>query len=1137
MQRSRRLVATIPLFVLVATVGARAQEGATVDLPRLPSVSPDGSTIAFSWHGDLWKAATSGGQATRLTATDADEWRTSWSADGRTIAFGSDQFGSDDLFVMDINGGAIRQVSFDDASLSLSGFGRRPGGEEALFFDASREGDFFRGSRPYWLPLEGGIASRVHDAFGTTPQPSPDGSAVLYERGGNSWGRRHYRGPGQRDIWLFRPADGTHQRLTDWAGNDGWASFIDADEIAFLSDRELDTVNLYRATLAPNGTLADVRQLTAFDGRDIRDLSVSADGSTAVFVNWDTMYAIDLCDPKAQARAITVTAAEPDSEDIRTLPLVSKASESALSPDGKTMAIVAEGEVFVRPLDNALPARRVTDSIVAEGDLAWSIDGSALYFTTVRDNREEIWKAEVTTTRGDVKKSLEEASKPTEEPAPEAAVEPEEPEAQKDEESGESKDGPKDEPEDEAKEEGKEKDKDKEGKKEVKPKPGDRWQQALTFSLSPVVQREEHARDASPSPDGKTLAFRLGRGTLVLRTLESGEDRTLVSGWSKGLEWQWSADGSYVIYVTEDRDNNSDIWLVRADGSQPAVNVSRHPDNDSNPSLSADGKLLAYLSERSDEQVDAYIVFLDRSLESLPEHELKEYFKRTTDAAKKRKAGEAVTPNGDAFSKGWSLDDAYRRARRITSTPGNERGMAIVPSGEFVVYMAADGSGLTKAKWDGSEPKKIAGALPRGSMHADGNTIVGVLGGKAVSVSMGGEVKTVELPESIRFDAEALARAKWDEFIRVFSEGFYDEHFKGTDWPALAAAYGELAARSRTPEEFDIQANRLLGELNASHTGVRSPSGPRSSKARPGALGVQGSFSTGGYAISRVLDRGPASAAQPALVADDRITAVAGMPADGSRSMELLLADAVGKETIVDVTRRLEDGREIAFRSIAIPVTPGSIRRLLHDEQLDQARARVEELSNGRLGYIAIESMSIPALEEFERDLYAAAAGKEGLIIDVRNNGGGHTADFLLASIMAQPHARTRTRGQPEDDATGYPQDRLYIQRYTLPMNMLCNEKSFSNAEITAHAFRTLARGTLVGEQTYGAVISTGGASLTDGTTVQIPGRGWYLPDGRDMENNGAMPHLRVPQTPQAESAGRDEQLDAAVKDLMSRLP
>ena len=180
--------------------------------------------------------------------------------------------------------------------------------------------------------------------------------------------------------------------------------------------------------------------------------------------------------------------------------------------------------------------------------------------------------------------------------------------------------------------------------------------------------------------------------------------------------------------------------------------------------------------------------------------------------------------------------------------------------------------------------------------------------------------------------------------------------------------------------------------------------------------------------------------------------------------------------------------------------------------------------------------MDQASLDRFERDLYAAAAGREGLLVDVRNNGGGSTADRLLASIDVRPHAVAVPR-EGDRGRASYPQDRLFIQRYTLPMAMLCNEKSFSNAEIISHAFRTLGRGPLVGQQTAGGVISTGSESLVDGTTVRMPFRGWYLPDGRDMEENGAMPDLVVVQTPEDESAGRDRQLERAVEALLGRLP
>ena len=138
---------------------------------------------------------------------------------------------------------------------------------------------------------------------------------------------------------------------------------------------------------------------------------------------------------------------------------------------------------------------------------------------------------------------------------------------------------------------------------------------------------------------------------------------------------------------------------------------------------------------------------------------------------------------------------------------------------------------------------------------------------------------------------------------------------------------------------------------------------------------------------------------------------------------------------------------------------------------------------------------------------------------------------------MTQRHAYTVPRGADPTLTNSYPVDRLFIPRYNLPMNALCNENSFSNAEIFSHAFKTLGRGTLVGNTSAGGVISTGGTSLLDGTRIRLPFRGWYLPDGTDMENHGAVPDLLVPQTPADESAGMDAQLQSAVTDLLKRLP
>jgi tricorn protease len=249
-----------------------------------------------------------------------------------------------------------------------------------------------------------------------------------------------------------------------------------------------------------------------------------------------------------------------------------------------------------------------------------------------------------------------------------------------------------------------------------------------------------------------------------------------------------------------------------------------------------------------------------------------------------------------------------------------------------------------------------------------------------------------------------------------------------------------------------------------------------------------------------------------------------------------------GQETLIEVRRAgppaTATAPPAATRHLLItPISSGADTILRYRDEVERNRLLVEKLSGGKLGYLHIRSMDMASVRDYERDLFAAADGKLGLIIDVRDNGGGSTNDILLASLTAPRHAYTASRGVdlkavPKD---AYPRDRRLIYAYNREISVLCNQHSYSNAEIFSHAIKTIGRGKLVGAPTFGAVISTGAYSLIDGTNMRTPFRGWYLPDGKDMENNGAVPDLAVPQTPEDEVAGKDAQLEAAVKELLTR--
>ena len=1158
-----------------------------VDLPRFPSISPDGKHIVFSWRGDLWKVSSGGGQAARLTSHPRDDLQSAWTRDGTRLAFVSKRTGYANIHLMNADGTDLRQVTDIDRPCRLAAFGVDEDQREIITFSAYLEGDVHRAHRPYLVYPAGGPITRLHDAFGAHPVVSPDGTRVVFTRGNSRWSRRHYRGPAARDVWLHHRADGSFTPLTEWAGNDGQAKWAGANALLFLSDRELDCVNLYRMDV--NEGVGSAERLTAFCQDDVQHFDVSADGTTAVLAVWDTLYTLALDEPDAPPAPLIVSAGEDEADRFELKAIDREVGEAALSPDGQVMAFVAYGELYVRNLEEKSPTVRVTHSTAREKHIAWSPDGLRLYFVSDRDGTESIYTTAVALTREEVKDEFEQALNPPEETpdeeqgdsesekadeklkdeAKESAVE--EPAAKPDPITEPSpKDNAGDDEEESDDKDQEEDDEEEELPKELNPK---RWHDAIKFTIAPVVATASNDRQPSPSPDGRSLAFRRGRGDLMVRDLETGVERPLATGWDTGLHWQWSPDSRHIAYAQSNLNYNTDIWIVPADGSAPAVNITRHPDNDLNPRWSADGRILSFVSERVNEEYDVWMVYLDKNLEVLTPKELEEYYEDAVEAAKKRKPLKIENPKQQAEDEEnqdteddekdsknevedkeekredeeeadeeeepleLDLEDAYLRLRRVTTLSGSEGNNALTPGGDRYIFTATVGEhGLFSVKWDGTERKRLADAADVQQVSLTGDKVIFVAKGRVGTVPPAGDkVEYVDLTDKIRIDLEEQSSQKFLEAARALGEVFYHPTMKGLDWPALTEKYHALARRARTADEFNHVANRFVGELNASHLGVYASS-PKSPHAQAqGKLGTRHRRVQGGYEVTEVIPESPAAKGKMALEVGDVITAIELELFDPTDTVESRLRGRVDRETLVTIRRSLnEESRELNV--LLTPISWGREVDLAYKAWRQRNARLAEEWSAGRIGYIHIQSMGQGSLDVFERDLYAAAGDKEGLIIDVRDNGGGWTTDRLLASIMVREHAYTLPRGGDRSHTGGYPQGRLFIQRYTLPINMLCNENSFSNAEIISHAFKTLERGTLVGQQTHGAVISTSGMSLIDGTHVRLPLRGWFLPDGTDMENHGAVPDLIIPQTPQAESRHDDEQLRAAVEDLLKRL-
>lgn len=1243
------------------TVGAAASRpaamaaaaGTTVAMPQFPSISPDGSMIVFAWAGDLWAMDAGGGTAKRLTSHPADEARSAFSPDGSLLAFESDRHGARNIYVMPISreasgmivAGAVRRVTMSDRPQALGGFS--DDGKEILF-TSSHEPAIFRAPRMLAAPVPTAEASdvlpirRLTDAFGSAPHAAGGGS-VLFHRTRHDPTRPGYFGSGAPDVFRMDASGKVFTRLTADPYPDSGAYGLPDGSTVWVSSRPIDGVTQFNVWRMPAGVSEPDRgaqPVTRFKpgageasiGHGVQDFLVAPGGWHGVFVVWDTLYTIDFRQTPATPRAVPIVASG-DTADLDTIRLNAgrQVSSAALSPDGKTIATIARGEVFVRSTERDHPTRRVTGpgpaGALRARDVAWSACGSHLYFTAdspAGGGVTAIYRASVRLSREDVTPAATRSETPTEARAEGGAggtAGGSGGEAGGAAGGGAGRRG-----------------------EASRPDPGKRWAESLTFTFEPFLTDADDLRSPLPSPDGRRMMVTRGYGELILIDLEAlakaradgatgtGLDgafsRTVHTNWTDS-DVQWAGDSRHVVFSTQDVHFNSDIFLLDTQaepgsaGARP-VNLSQHPDLDTSPRLSADGKVLYFLSDRdsdSNGQFALYAVNLDRKLDGLRPYELAQYYKDASEAARRRRppaplgsraerpargAGEAAAakadpdapkpeaptepdtrpagePKADAPADGtkpdaakaepakaagfvYEADDlstAFRRIRRVSGVPDRVGNLAITPSGDRVIVTAtSEGTpSLVSFDYNGRERRVVfAGGASGVEVNLAGDRVLFISGGRATPPGAGdddapraaggdvylgrpagGEADRLPIDAPLVVDVASQQRQKFLDAARAIGTRFYHPTMKGVDWAALTERYLSLAQRTRTDAEFNRVFNMLLGELDASHMGI---SGGRSTAGEGtplGYLGIESRPVAGGFEVTRVLRNGPADRVTSRLSVGDVITSVAGRTlapaADRPPSIDLhaALAGTVGQETLLEVT----PAGGGAMRVVVItPMSAGADANLRYQEEVRRNSERVSELSGGRLGYLHIRGMDLASVREFERDLFAAADGKDGLVIDVRDNGGGFTTDILLSSLTAPNHSRTFARGMdlstlPSD---AYPRDRRLIYAYTRPISVLINQNSFSNAEIFAHAIKTIGRGRLVGTATFGGVISTGSYRLNDGTTIRMPFRGWWLPGDIDMENNGAQPDVPVPQLPQDEAQGRDPQLEAAVKELLERI-
>ena len=1100
--------AGLKAFASAGAIIAALWSGAAMAAPSLaePSISPDGSEIAFVSGGDIWTVPSQGGIARLLVTDPATESRPIYSPDGAKLAFTSNRGGSTNIYVLTLATGEVARLTWADASETLDGWSRDG---KWLYFssgvnDVGRQSDVFRVSAEGGTPLE---VSRERYLAEFESAPSPDGKTLALMAKGLSngqWWRNGHSHIDETELWLKDLGSPGGYRMLVGAGAKHafpmWSP--DGGAIAYMSD-ETGTENLWRTPVKGGAPTA----LTHFTTGRVLWPSIAYDGKSIVFERDFGIWRWDAASGQAKAVPITLRGA-PASDGDRHLNEQSF-REMALSPDGKKAALIAHGEVFATNTKDGGPAQRISHTVGVESNLAWSPDSRRLVFTSEDDS--------------------------------------------------------------------------------------DNWLNLYDFvTTKQTPLTTDHGYDQSPafSPDGKSLAYLHGHSELRVIGLAAdggvASDRLLYTG-AVGSTYGgaptpvWSPDGKWLAFSVTGPKAFQNVFVAPvAGGEARQVTFLANGSTGGRIAWSPDGTYLIVDTAQRSEDVKLVRVDLLPHVPKYREDAFQELFKpadqpdkapsppgdparpsrtpakptdiaadpvkpqRTADAA--AASGRAAPDDGDEPKSKKPpvrpvriVFDGIRERATVLPLGMSAENPLISPDGKTLVYAARQGErsnlfsySLDELAREPASPQQLTSSeRPKGDDFAftpDSKTLFYREGGKVVSTPIESpKPKPLAVSAEMDVDFAAEKHVVFEEAWNTLNRRFYDPAFHGKDWKAIRARFAPQVEGARTGDELRRIISLMIGELNASHSGIgKGPDANAPPVAHVGDLGLRFdrlAYETGkGLVIREIVSLGPVDIAGGVKLGE-RLAAVDQEAIGPRTNLDHLLLGKVGRRTVLSIADATGHGRDVVVRPVTVQVASG----LLYRQWVNDRRAYVEKISGGKLGYVHIADMSDASLAQLYLDLDAQNQTKQGVVIDIRNNNGGYVNGYAL-DVFTRKNFLTMT---PRDLFPVPSRSALGQRALGLPTVLVTNESSLSDAEDFTEGYRSLGLGKVVGEPTAGWIIYTGGQQLVDGSVLRTPTTRIQDLRGQTMEGNPRPVDITVARPLGETEAGRDAQLEAAVKVLV----
>jgi len=1027
-----------------------------------------GDAVVFTFEGDLWRVPASGGVAVRITRHPGGEFIAKFSPDGSKLAFTASYDGGTDVYVMDAEGGEPMRLTYHPGGDYVLGW--TPDGENVLF--RSRR-SFPYHERIYTVSVKGGMPVELPvDRAGLTTL-SPDGKSIAYNRitrERRTWKR--YQGGMAQDIWMGSLEKGDFHKITDWKGTDNFPMW-QGDAVYFTSDRKYGTLNLYKYDVKTEAVTA----LTDSKTYDVKFPSIGP--GAIVYQFGPDLMVLDLASGRTRTVPIRV-----NSDRIFMRPDYVDASRNhktfAPNHDGSALLLEIRGEVVSIPAEEGVPVNLTETSASREKDPAGSPDGERVAFLSDKTGEEEVYLVD---SEGGAWKQVSEGGK--------------------------------------------------------------------GFRMKLVW-----------SPDGKNLLFtdkfmRLNLLNTETKKITVIDEGPLDDAWERwGIQdYVWSPCGRWVAYSKMEENGNESIFLYSLDPGT-ITRVTGTFTTDWSPSFDPHGRYLYFLSNRTYEpimgMVDQNHVFLDMCKPYVVLLKKGAVSPFSLNVDKEAEAPEVTV--GKAI--GIDLTGLERRTVATAGVPaGNYFRLEAIDKGflylaksepEFLKYQKVDdttGGALELFAYDLGEKKVNSAMKGIANYHlsADGKKMAYRAGSKYGIVDAGSKASvgdgSVNLSAvQILIDYEKEYFQIFDEAWRIQRDWFYDANMHGLDWDAMREKYRKLVPQCGTRSDLNYLIGEMIAELNAGHAyvygGDTGSNGPR---VPTGLLGADFDTPEGAayHRFARIPQGTSWDASESSPLAEpgcpiregDYLIAIDGEEVPAAENIFEHLIHKSGSEITLTFNGKPspEGAKEWKTKTLR------SEYSLRYREWVESRRRMVDAATDGRIGYIHIPGMMENGLIEFAKAFYAQHL-KEGLIIDVRYNGGGFTSQMIIDRLERKMWGLT----QPREGGTLRDPERVFHG----PIAVIINEDTGSDGENFGECVKRKGIATVIGMRTWGGSVGIEPhQDLVDGGAVTPPQFGSYGFD-RDwiIEGVGVVPQIEVQNMPSEVLQGVDSQLKAATTLLLTKL-